>query len=368
MFTLPFHPLSARQENDRRDFLKKAGLGVLAMSFPFPKLPSYLEGIPMGIVVHSYAARWHSDSPSEKYPGFENALSLMEHCKEIGARGVQTVVNGWATDFAKKVRDVREKTGLYLEGSIGLPKSKNEVAKFEAEVLAAKEAGASILRTACLSGRRYVNFKTKSEYETFRTTAIESIELAEPIVRKHKMKLAVENHKDWTSKELAWIINNLGSEWVGVTLDFGNNVSFMETPEDVIQTLAPLAFSTHVKDMGIKNYHDGFLLSEVPLGEGIVDLKSAVELCKKHNPQINFSLEMITRDPLEIPVMKDSYWATFDHLSGLDVYRMERLMEENQFKGELPQVTGLNKEEQLAYEEKNVLACLQYSRSSLGLG
>ncbi|RAI89326.1 sugar phosphate isomerase/epimerase family protein [Algoriphagus yeomjeoni] len=359
-------PSLSSYNSDRRYYIKTAGLGVMAMTFPLPLIPDFLRNVPMGIVVHSYAARWHSDTPSENYPGFENALSLIEHCKEIGAGGVQTLVNGWSSDFAKKVRDAREKTGLYMEGSISLPKSKDEIAKFEAEVLAAKEAGATVLRTACLSGRRYVTFKTLGDYEAFRTKAIESIELAEPIVRKHNMKLAVENHKDWTAKELEAIIKKLGSEWVGVTLDFGNNLSFMENPMEVIETLAPYAFSTHVKDMGVKNYPEGFLLSEVPLGEGIVDLKSAVELCKKYNPEINFSLEMITRDPLEIPVMKDSYWATFDHLSGLDVYRMERLMEENQFKGELPHVTGLSKEEQLAYEEKNVLACLEYSRILLG--
>ena len=337
------------------------------MTFPLPVIPDFLRSVPMGIVVHSYAARWHSATPSEKYPGFENALSLIDHCKEIAAGGVQTLVNGWSSDFAKKVRDAREKAGMYLEGSIGLPKSEEEVAKFESEVLASKEAGATVLRTACLGGRRYVNFKTLGEYEAFKKNALKSIELAEPIVRKHKMKLAVENHKDWTSKELETIIKMLGSEWVGVTLDFGNNVSFLENPMEVIKTLAPYAFSTHVKDMGVKNYQDGFLLSEVPLGEGIVDLKVAVELCKKYNPEINFSLEMITRDPLEIPTMKDSYWTTFDHLSGLDVYKMERLIEENQFKSGLPHVTGMSKEEQLDFEEKNVLACLEYSRSSLGL-
>ncbi|MEP0712177.1 TIM barrel protein [Algoriphagus sp.] len=355
-------------QKSRRDFLKKSSLGAMAMSLPLGALPSYLRNVRMGIVVHSYAARWHSDTPSENYPGFENALSLIAHCKEIGAGGVQTMVDGWSSDFAKQVRDARENAGLYLEGSISLPKSKDDLPKFEAEVLAANEAGATILRTACLSGRRYVNFSSLDEFNKFRENSLRAIELAEPIVRKHKMKLAVENHKDWTAKELAWIIQNLGSEWVGVTLDFGNNVSFMENPSEVIETLAPLAFSTHVKDMGVKHYEDGFLLSEVPLGEGIVDLKSAVALCKKFNPTINFSLEMITRDPLKIPVMQESYWATFDHLSGLDVYRIERLLDENQFQGELPYVTGLSKEEQLAYEEKNVVACLDYSLSSLGLG
>lgn len=356
-----------KPEADRRHFIRTASLGAMAMSFPFPSISGYLNSIPMGVVVHSYGARWHSQEASEKYPGFADAIDLMEHCKQISAGGVQVLVSGWAEDFAKKVRDRREKLDLYLEGSIGLPKSRDEVARFEGEVLAAKEAGAKVLRTACLGGRRYVNFKTAEEYRTFKENALKSIGLAEPIVRKHKIKLAVENHKDWTAKELEAIIINLGSEWVGVTLDFGNNVSFLEDPMEVIKVLAPYAFSTHVKDMGVKDYKDGFLLSEVPLGQGIVDLKTAVELCRKFNPGINFSLEMITRDPLEIPYLTDGYWATFKDASAKETAKVLRMIKENDFSGELPHVTGFSPEEQLAFEEKNVVDCLTYSRNSLGM-
>ncbi len=352
---------------DRRGFLRSAGLGAIVLTMPFPVLPVFLKNASMGIVVHSYASRWHSKADSQKFPAFTDAISLMEHCKSIGAGGIQVTVGGWSRDFGDKVRAKREELDMYLEGSIGLPQGPENVPDFEKEVIIAREAGASILRTACLSGRRYTNFTSKESFLSFKKNAIRSIELAEPIMRKHKMKLAVENHKDWTAYELKQIIQSIGSEWVGVTLDFGNNVSFMENPMEVIQTLAPYAFSTHVKDMGVQNYPDGFLLSEVPLGEGIVDLKSAVALCKKHNPKINFSLEMITRDPLEIPVMKESYWATFEHLSGLQVYKMQRMLEENQFKGELPKVAGLSQEQRLAFEEYNIRECLKYSREFLKL-
>ncbi|WP_439488268.1 sugar phosphate isomerase/epimerase family protein [Algoriphagus sp.] len=352
---------------DRRDFLRSAGLGATALAMPFPVWQDFLRGASMGIVVHSYASRWHSKAGSQKFPAFTDAISLMEHCKSIGAGGIQVTVGGWSSDFGAKVRTKREELDMYLEGSIALPQDLGKVPDFEREVIIAKESGASILRTACLSGRRYTNFTSKEDFLMFKENAIRSIELAEPIMRKHKMKLAVENHKDWTAQELKQIIQSVGSEWVGVTLDFGNNVSFMENPMEVIQTLAPCAFSTHVKDMGVQNYSDGFLLSEVALGEGIVDLRTAVEICRKHNPAINFNLEMITRDPLEIPVLTESYWTTFEHLSGLDVCKMQRKLDENQFKGELPRVAGLSQEEQLAFEESNILECLQYSRESLKL-
>jgi hypothetical protein len=32
--------------------------------------------------------------------------------------------------------------------------------------------------------------------------ALTALKLAEPVLRKHKMKLGLENHKDWLAKEL----------------------------------------------------------------------------------------------------------------------------------------------------------------------
>lgn len=351
----------------RRDFLKKSGLAVAAMAYPFSALPESLKGVPMGVVVHSYGVRYGSKVESATYPGFENALDLMRHCHAIGAGGIQTTVGGWATDFAKKVRDEREKLGMYLEGSISMPKNADDVSRFEKEVIMAKEAGVTILRTVCLSGRRYENFKSGAEWEEFRENSHKSIELAEPIARKHQVKLAIENHKDWKAAELARIIQNLSSMWVGVTLDFGNNVALLEDPMEVIRTLAPFAFSTHVKDMGVQAYADGFLLSEVPLGTGIIDLKEAVTLCQKYNPEVKFSLEMITRDPLQIPCLEETYWTTFENPSAQDLAKVLRIVRDKTFPGSLPEVKTLSAEEKLAFEEENVVKCLEYSKANLSL-
>jgi sugar phosphate isomerase/epimerase len=176
------------------------------------------------------------------------------------------------------------------------------------------------------------------------------------------MKLAVENHKDWKAAELAAIIRDIDSEWLGVTLDFGNNVSLLEDPNEVIKILAPLAFSTHIKDMGVKKYTDGFLLSEVPLGEGIVDVKAGVNLCRKLNPDLTFSLEMITRDPLKIPCLTEDYWATFDEMKGVEFEKVMAMIEKNEFKTDLPSTSNLDSEGRLAFEEANVLECLKVSR------
>lgn len=350
---------------DRRAFIQRTTAG--AMAFAMPDMAGFGNESRMGVVVHSYGNRWNSKTASASYPGFATALDLLDHCHQINAGGAQVVVNGWTADFAKNVRDKREKLGLYLEGSISLPKKPDDVAVFEQTVIRSKEAGAKVLRTVCSSGRRYENLHSSTAFDDMKTAAMASLKLAEPVLRKHKVKLGVENHKDWLAPELADMLKQLSSEWIGVTLDFGNNIALVEDPMAVVQTLAPYAFSTHVKDMGVEEYADGFLLSEVPLGKGMLDLPIMFALCRKYNPAVTFNLEMITRDPLEIPCLKTDYWATFGSVPGAELARMLRTVKQQKSATALPRVSQLSAEDRLAAEEKNIRACLAYSQATLGL-
>ena len=351
---------------NRREFVAGSALSAIQMSFM--NLPDFLKEKKMGVVVHSYWARWNSKTESQKYPAFTNAMQLIDHCASIGAGGVQVGVKDWTTDFAKKVRDQREKLGLYLEGSIGLPAKAENVSTFEKEVMAAREAGATVLRTVCLNGRRYENFHSKEEFLQFKQNAVASLQLAEPVVRKYKMKLAVENHKDWRSKEMVDLMKLINSEWVGVTLDFGNNMALLEESDDVVKNLLPYLVSTHVKDMGVDEYEDGFLLSEVPLGQGIVDLKKTFALCDQQNPKVTFNLEMITRDPLQIPCLKDDYWSTFESVPSPEFAHLLKTIRDKKIKNGLPKVSDLAYDEKLAIEENNILKCFEYTRRELGMG
>lgn len=319
----------------------------------------------MGIVVHSYGFRWNSKTPSTKYPGFESAVDLLQHTYDIGGAGIQVMVNGWTEDFAKKVREHREKLGLYLEGSAGIPTKQEDLPAFEQTVINAKEAGASIIRTVTSTGRRYEVYHSSSEVDYFKTKALESLRWVEPILKKHKVKLAVENHKDWKAPELAGALEKLSSEWIGVTLDFGNSIALMEDPMAVIEQLVPYVMTTHAKDMAVEEYKDGFLLSEVPLGQGFLELDRIFALCMKHNPKVKFNLEMITRDPLQIPCLTNDYWNVFPDSKAADFAKSLHMIKEKQNKP-LPRVSQLDGEGKLAVEEQNIIECMNYSKTKLG--
>jgi len=302
--------------------------------------------------------------------GSGQPFDIIEHCYKIGLGGVQTNPPSMDPAEIRKFRQRIEKYSMHLICDPRLPKQESEVADFETAVKAYKEAGAASFHAA-LTGRRYEDFDAlepfKQMFEQIKKTAA----LAEPVLRKHRIKLGLENHKGYRSVEQAAWLKQLGSEWVGVCLDFGNNLALCEDPMDTARMLAPYVVSAHIKDMAIEEYQDGYLISEVPMGEGILDLKQMVQILRQKDPNMIFNLEMITRDPLKIPVYTQKYWATFDDvyspLPGRDLAKVLAMVKQNKPKKPLPKITGLSAEAQIKLEDDYNMQCINYARQNLGM-
>lgn len=316
--------------------------------------------IPLGIGQHSYSLSWKPNSGAE----FHNALTFLEHAHAIGAKGVQVVIHPDEQPHAAKIRARAEQLGMWFEGNVVLPKNDADIAEFDAHLAAIHEAGGTIARTACLSGRRYETFKTLEEFKTFRANSLESIARAELLLRKHRIKLAVENHKDWLIGEHIEILRHVSSEWIGALVDTGNNIALLEDPYEVIEALAPFAISSHLKDMAVQECDDGFLLSEVPLGSGYLDIPRIVATLRKENPSIHLNLEMLTRDPLKIPCLSPGYYETFRdrHASAL---ALTLAAAKGNRATDIPRVAGKSPGEIVRYEDENVRKCLAWAKSNL---
>jgi sugar phosphate isomerase/epimerase len=341
---------------DRRAFLATALFAGVAHADESPRKS---RGS-FGIVIHSYPIR-------SREKGFADPLKFLEFCRERGADGVQLPLGRLSADEAKALRSAADKHGMYVEGSVRPPKDKADVERFEMEIVISRECGASVVRTVMLGGRRYETFRTAKEYAAFAEQSLASLRLAEPVMTKHKVTLAVENHKDFRTVELIGVMKAIGSEHVGVCIDTGNNIALLERPSETAEALAPLVVACHLKDMGVEESADGFLLSEVPLGDGFLDLKGIVTTLRKARPTIRFSLEMITREPLRIPCLTDEYWATFERVGGRELARTLAMVKKHAARKPLPRISKLSKEEQLAAEERNVRRSLEFGRTRLGL-
>lgn len=321
----------------------------------------------MGIGNSSYGRRAASDRSPQSEEPLTDPVYFLEHCHQIGAGGIQAALRSTDRGYVNQVRRTAEKYGLYFEASVRLPQEQTDLDDFRRDVQAAKGAGAIALRAVMLRGRRYETFDSADAFAQFAQQSWKSLTLAEPIVRRQRMKLAIENHKDWRSEEMIGMLKKISSESIGVTLDTGNNVALLEDPVTTAEALAPYAYSVHIKDMGVEAYEDGFLLSEVPLGEGFLDLRKIVQTVQRSQPSTRFTLEMITRDPLEIPVFTENYWATFSGLPGRDLAMMLKTVRNREPGKLLPRIGHLSPEQQLRVEEENVQKSIAYAAGTLGI-
>jgi sugar phosphate isomerase/epimerase len=316
----------------------------------------------LGIATTSYMGVWRP----------KNTYEFLEHCHSLGAAGIQAGVHGdiagEATERAEihKIRARAEQLGMFIEAMVPMPKG-TDTSAFEQSLKDAQEVGAVALRAACLGTRRYETFATAADWKQHVTDSYQSIAAAIPLLEKYKIPLGLENHKDWTADEMVTLMKAHSSEYFGVCLDFGNNISLLDNPMDVIEKLAPYTITTHLKDMAVETDANGFLLSEVVMGEGYLDLPRAVHLVQQARPKTRFSLEMITRDPLKVPCLGDKYWATFPDRNGIYLARTLRFVTEHKSAQPLPTISQLPHNEQLKVEDNNVIACLKWSRENLAL-
>lgn len=324
-------------------------MGIAATSFGGAV---YGQGVSQNDAVRKAALATIPVIPGAPNTPHADTLEFLERCHALGARGIQAQMNG---DF-RRVRARAEELGMWMEAMVSICQSTPE--QLEQAILDAKAAGCTVARDALLSGRRYQTFSRLSEWNQWRKESYSTVERVLPLLERHRFTLALENHKDWTADEYFALFRKFSSEYLGACVDFGNNLSLLDDPMEFVEAAAPYARSTHVKDMALLATPEGFEMVEVPLGDGVLDVPRMAAVLLRANPGIRFSLEMITRDPLTVPCLSDSYWETLPDRNGRYLARTLRLAQ--QCKAPLPRVDHLGADARRALEEENIRTCLSY--------
>ena len=329
----------------RRQFLSTSLAAPVAASLTTTRARAAVRS-PYGIATTSYMTVWRP----------KDTMEFFDHCEKLGAAGIQAQLSSQDPAFLRTLRDRAEKAGMYIEVMGGLPGNNPEV--FTRLIRAAKEVGALCLRSSSPLGRRYEKFTSWEQWQKESAVSVAAIERGAKIAEQERFPWAIENHKDWTAEEMAAMFKRVSSEYCGVCVDTGNNISMLDDPYDTVERLAPYALSCHIKDMGVAPVADGFHLSEIVLGQGFLDLSRMVKTIHQVRPKVKLTLEMITRDPLHVPCLTENYWTSFRERNGVYLARTMRLVHDKVSK--LPMLSPLAPAAQRAEEEANVRKCLEY--------
>jgi sugar phosphate isomerase/epimerase len=344
---------------------------LAAMAVTPTTLPMFAaEAIPstskLGLVAYTCANRRKWMEQHEPNVDLFEPLTFLKHCHRIGAGGMQVSLGVLDHRQIQSLRDFADEHSLFIDGIINPPKEDRDLARFEAEIRTAAEVKVQAVRTVVMPGRRYEQFKSISEVRDAEAQALKMLQLAAPIVTKHRVKLAVENHKDQRLDERIALYKHLSVEFIGATVDTGNSFALLDDPYEVIEALAPYAFTVHLKDQALREDVDGFLLGDIPLGQGGFDVKRMVSILKRAKPDIRMTLELITRDALKVPCLSERYWSTMPQVAGADLARTLRFVREHGTK-DIQRVSTLSLEKQMALEDTNIATSLKYAREELSL-
>ena len=144
---------------------------------------------------------------------------------------------------------------------------------------------------------------------------------AEIVARLHRIaaefsaagvKIAIENHDRLKSRTLAWIIEQLGPERVGVCLDTVNSFGSLEGPEVVVATLGRHTLCLHAKDFTIRrvSHRMGFILEGCPAGQGQLDVPWLLQQLAASPHPFNVILEtwVPPDNTLEQTIIRERSW------------------------------------------------------------
>ncbi len=323
--------------------------------------------VSLGLLVYCFALAQKAQGKVAGVPNYSDPQVFIREAAALGASSIQFPFGQCEPEKARAIRALAESSGVALEATLGLPSTESDLPRFEGEMQTLQALGVGITRTVVFAGRRYEDLHSYRAYEEALAGARKRLRLAEPVARKLGIRLAVENHKDQRAEDRVKLLREFDSEYIGACVDVGNNISLLEDPVEVCRALAPWALTVHFKDQGVREYEEGFVLADVPLGQGCIDLPEVIRVVRAAKPAARFQLELITRDPLKVPVLRNDYWGSLPEVKASEFSRTWAMVKQRGSRAPFPTVSGLPDEARVAMERRNIEESFRFAASHLDL-
>jgi sugar phosphate isomerase/epimerase len=145
-----------------------------------------------------------------------------------------------------------------------------------ASVAQARAVKADVMRVVGNNGRYRLD---EHEKQIDRLSALFSRAVTE--AEAQGVRLAIENHQDFTLEELATLFENVDSPYLGLTFDSGNCLRLLDDPIKGLKRVADRVLATHIKDIRLQKGMSADrwqFFACVPAGEGVVDLRGIIDI------------------------------------------------------------------------------------------
>ena len=145
-----------------------------------------------------------------------------------------------------------------------------------------------------------------------------------PVLRDQGCRVNIETHEEITSFEVVRLIESVGPDVAGATLDTANVLARCEDPVAATRRLAPYTHTTHIKDAILVFGEQGLLRQVRACGEGVVDWDAVIGILAEYSPNLNLSLED-SKGLMTIPIYDPLWQAAHPDLTPGELAEVVRL-------------------------------------------
>jgi sugar phosphate isomerase/epimerase len=246
----------------------------------------------VGIDSYCYHRFFGEVYPDQKPPAKKMTVQdFLARAKELKVDGVslescffpKKAGQSWFKDLKTQLDEFKFDRVYAWGHPDGLERGKNVTAYNEmvSGIPNAKAIGADVMRVVGSS----LMFRHEPHGPQVKALA-KMFKKAVKVAKEWDVKLAIENHIDFTSDEILQLLEMVDSDYFGLNFDTGNFLRLLDDPIRGMEKLAPYVLATHVKDlMPDKNARptDWHFFAGVPVGKGLINNQKLAELLFKAN-------------------------------------------------------------------------------------
>lgn len=230
----------------------------------------------------------------------------------IGFRSLLQLSEGLVPDILDDVRSIAAHFGLFLNFGLGWLNPFTALTRPEVWALGEGDYCLAVrrqLEAACRLGCTEMvgeiagvkgPYRGRYAFDRFRSDVpwAEQLRLSKnfllkirPVLKDLGMRINLENHEDLTSRELLRLVERVGPDVLGVTLDAANLPVLGEDPVAGAVRLAPIVHLAHVKDIFLSPAEKGFLRQIRPAGEGVISWEKILPALFAQDPKVKVLVE-----------------------------------------------------------------------------
>jgi sugar phosphate isomerase/epimerase len=237
-----------------------------------------------------------------KPAGLEGFIALTE---EVGGRVVE-LADSWLKELdeggLKALRARLEKTDITPVVSSGLQHGDVDACLRYADAL-----GATYTRFALTPILRGERAAAGQQWHDLVKSTHEKLAAAAPKAEAAKVTLLIENHQDFTSRELVAFCDKYGPA-VRIVYDTANSFPVAEAPLDFTRVVAPYVRYCHAKDYVVQFTDEGFRLIRCPTGDGAVPFKELFAILGEHNETMLAAIEIGALEARHVKLLTPEWW------------------------------------------------------------